>query len=330
MNQTLQRGFRFFKDWSLPFDMLFGVLSFFILDAWVESPRARGILLETASTLQPVLLFGMLFIAFCKIAPSDIRPRPWHLWYALLQTGVYCLLAAAVCLLPLDENGVVLAESAMVAFVCPTATAATVITERLKGDSAMVVTYTLLINLLCSLVIPAVVPFLHPAQGMGFWQAFGCIIAKVFPLLVFPLLAAWAIRRYRRRWLHYIYQVPNLAFYFWLVSLYLCMVITTRILMRSGVGVGLVAGMAAVTLAACLLQFWLGRAVAKRYAGDDPARVVAGGQLLGQKNTAFMIWMGYTFMNPVTAVAGGFYSIWHNMINSLQLARFRKSQAGKA
>ena len=326
MNALIQRGFRFFKDWSLPIDMAAGVVSFFILDALVETPSVRHGLMETASVLQPLLLFGMLFIAFCKIAPSDIRPHRWHLWYALLQIGVYCVLAAVICLFPLTEAEIILAESAMVSLICPTATAATVITERLKGDSAMVVTYTLVINLLCSLVIPAVVPLLHPGDGLTFWGAFGRIIAKVFPLLVCPLLAAWAIRRWRRRWLHYIYQVPNLAFYFWLVSLYLCMVITTRILVQSHIGFALVAGMAVITLVCCLMQFRLGRSIAARYAGHgNQAAIVAGGQLLGQKNTAFMIWMGYTFMNPLTAIAGGFYSIWHNLINSLQLHRQSKA-----
>ncbi|MCR5570780.1 MAG: transporter, partial [Bacteroidales bacterium] len=52
---------------------------------------------------------------------------------------------------------------------------------------------------------------------------------------------------------------------------------------------------------------------------------ISAGQALGQKNTVFEIWMGYTFMDPVTSVAGGFYSIWHNCFNTWQLYRRRKS-----
>ena len=47
-------------------------------------------------------------------------------------------------------------------------------------------------------------------------------------------------------------------------------------------------------------------------------------QSLGQKNTVFAIWMGYTFLNPVTSIAGGFYSVWHNIYNSYQLAKLEK------
>ena len=70
----------------------------------------------------------------------------------------------------------------------------------------------------------------------------------------------------------------------------------------------------------CLAQFALGRRVGARFADK-----VSGGQSLGQKNTVFAIWMGYTFMTPETAIVGGMYSIWHNLYNSWQLARAEKN-----
>lgn len=75
---------------------------------------------------------------------------------------------------------------------------------------------------------------------------------------------------------------------------------------------------AVVSLVCCLFQFVIGKLIGRRY-GEE----MEGGQALGQKNTVFIIWMGYTFLSPVTAVAGGFYSVWHNIINSWQL---RKAQ----
>lgn len=45
---------------------------------------------------------------------------------------------------------------------------------------------------------------------------------------------------------------------------------------------------------------------------------VTAGQALGQKNSGFLIWLGYSYMTPVTSVAGGLYSIWQNIINSLE------------
>ena len=64
-----------------------------------------------------------------------------------------------------------------------------------------------------------------------------------------------------------------------------------------------------------------GKKIGRRY--DDS---ISSGQALGQKNTVFAIWMGYTFFTPVTAVAAGFYSVWHNVVNSYQLYLQRKSE----
>ena len=34
--------------------------------------------------------------------------------------------------------------------------------------------------------------------------------------------------------------------------------------------------------------------------------------------------MGFTFFTPITSIAGGFYSVWHNIVNSYQLYEKRK------
>lgn len=67
-------------------------------------------------------------------------------------------------------------------------------------------------------------------------------------------------------------------------------------------------------------QFAIGRTLGKKY--DEP---LSAGQAAGQKNTIFAIWMSYTFLTPVTSLAGGFYSVWHNIYNSYQLYQKRKN-----
>ena len=54
---------------------------------------------------------------------------------------------------------------------------------------------------------------------------------------------------------------------------------------------------------------------------------VTAGQALGQKNTGFLIWLGYSFMTPVTAVAGGLYSVFQNLFNSWELYEKRRDKA---
>ena len=52
--------------------------------------------------------------------------------------------------------------------------------------------------------------------------------------------------------------------------------------------------------------------------------IITPGQALGQKNTGFLIWLGYNYMTPVTSVAGGLYAIWQNLFNSWELYRKEK------
>ena len=97
--------------------------------------------------------------------------------------------------------------------------------------------------------------------------------------------------------------------------------ITTRTLFHSNTPVVLELGIAGVSLASCLLQFYLGRQLSKPY-----GETLTGGQAMGQKSAILEVWMGYTFLSPITSLAGGFYSIWHNVVNSWQLYQKKKEQ----
>jgi BASS family bile acid:Na+ symporter len=105
----------------------------------------------------------------------------------------------------------------------------------------------------------------------------------------------------------------------WTVALSLAIAVTVRALYNSSISIAEMTGIAVVSLAGCLLQFWLGKAIGGHYGFR-----LEGGQALGQKNTIFAIWLGYTFLSPISATAGGFYSIWHNLVNTYQLYKYRK------
>jgi BASS family bile acid:Na+ symporter len=231
---------------------------------------------------------------------------------------------------------IVLIESAMLCLICPTATAAAVVTRKLGGDVAGITTYTVLINLLTAVLVPLVVPLIRPMQGMDFWMAFSVIVAKIFPLLIMPCLMAWLVRYLAPDFHKRLLEFPDLAFYLWAVALTLAITVTTRSIIHSDMSLALLLWMAAISLMCCVLQFALGRYVGSRYlpremrgrteedaviARGKAVRTVTAGQSLGQKNTVFAIWMGYTFMTPETAIVGGLYSIWHNLYNSWQLYR---------
>ena len=314
---------RFIKNWTLPLSMLTGVAAYFLYVNlhFLDSTHAA---VGTAITyLQPILIFCMLFLSFSKVSIRELKPRAWMLKMLAIQAVSFVLMGLFIIALPDVSIRVrVIVESAMVCMICPTATAASVVTARLQGNSNTVVSYTCLINLVASLVVPAVVPFLHEGShaGMDFETSFLLIIGKVFPLLIMPLVVAWLVRHLFPRFHRTILKHKDLAFNMWAISLALAIGITVKAIVHSGVGMWTLVGIAIASLITCVIQFVCGRIIGRHH--REP---IAGAQSMGQKNTVFAIWMGYTFLNPVTAMAGGFYSVWHNIVNSWQLYKKNKS-----
>ena len=309
---------RFLKNWTLPVSMTSGALSYFIGRALPLNAETKGDIIGFIEWLQPILLFVMLFVAFCKVSPKALKPRMWHLWLILAQTVLFATCCVMLWMFP--QMGARLAlEGFMLAIICPTATACAVVTQKLGGDSATTTAYTIMINLVVAVMAPLLLPFAHPHQGLTFLSAFLLIIRKVFPLLMMPLLLAWAVRYLAPRLHGVILATRDLAFYLWAVALSLAIAITVRALAHSDESLWHVVAIAGATLVACIFQFAFGKWVGGKYGFR-----MEGGQAMGQKNTIFIIWLGYTFLSPITATAGGFYSVWHNIVNSWQLYKKRK------
>lgn len=305
----------FIKEWTLILAIIAGIAGYFV---YVNIPflnSTHHIMHEAVGVAQPVLIFTMLFLTFCKVDPRQLRFRKWHLWILLLQAGLFAGLGCVLIALPQSNLRVIL-EGAMLCLICPTATAGAVITRKLGGDVNNITTYTVLINIVTAMLIPTLVPFVHPNPDMDVWQSALLILGKVFPLLLLPFVVAMITRRYLKGFTEWLDKFPDLSFYLWAVSLALAIAVTCHSIVTTHIDLATELWLVAVSFICCVLQFWLGRKIGMRY--DD---TITAGQSFGQKNTVLAIWMGYTFFTPVTAVVGGFYSIWHNVINSYQLYR---------
>lgn len=305
----------FLKEWTLIIAILLGIASYFIYINIPGLNSTHHVVHEAVAVIQPILIFTMLFLTFCKINPKNLRIQRWHLWILLLQALLFVGLGFILILLP-DTDMRVLLEGAMLCLICPTATAGAVITRKLGGDVNNITTYTVLINIVTAMLIPTLVPFVHPHQGLDVLQSALLILGKVFPLLLLPFFIAMAAKKFFPKFTLWLDKIPDLSFYLWAVSLSLAIAVTCHSIITSQIDFATELWLVVISLVCCVIQFWLGRKIGYRY-GDQ----ITAGQSFGQKNTVLAIWMGYTFFTPVTAVVGGFYSIWHNVINSYQLYR---------
>ncbi len=318
----MNRTTKLIQEWMLPAALLAGVCLYLLYRQAGFLHQYGGLLGTLASEVQRTLIAFLLFFQFVKISPHDLRPRRWHAVALLFQVLSFSALAAIAAVTP-DGSGRILLECAMLCLICPGAAASGVVTEKLGGSLAGVVTYVALTNAAATLLIPLAIPIVRPSADLGFWTYVGHLALKVFPVLVLPALAAWLIRYTTHRLQRTLMRLSSYSFYLWGVCLTLAMTLATRALALSRLGLGTIALIVLVSLACCALQFFIGRHISK-----DPSVRITAGQGLGQKNTGFLIWLGYNYFTPVTAVAGGLYAIWQNLFNSWELRQKLEKDAG--
>lgn len=311
----------FVRRWTLPVAMAAGVAAYFIFTALPWPDGTYHLAEEVLSVVQPTLLFLMLFLSFCKIRLSDLRFKRWFWWLLTIQVSLFALFATLLYLMP-EHPSKILVESAMLCFLCPTAAAAVVFTVKLGGSAASVTTYTLLVNFVVAILAPLVLPLVHPQEGVSFLPAFWTISNRIFPVLILPLFAAVGLEKLWPKAHQLCAASKDAAFYLWVCTLTLAIVVTTKSLVHDPSPVIYQVGIALIAFVGCVAQFWVGRKIGLKH-GEQ----VVGGQALGQKNNVFIIWLGYTFLSPITALSGGFFAIWQNVVNSYLLYKKEKVES---
>lgn len=263
--------------------------------------------------LSPYLIFLMLFITYCKLEVKDFKPQKEHLALIAVQMTLAAIIYLAVS--PLNHT---VGEGIFICVFIPTATAAPVITSMLGGSISFVATYSLLCNAIVAIIGPVVLAAIGDNPDMTFVKSSLLICSKVFPLIIGPLAFAM-ILRYCVPTIHSkIVGHQSISFYLWAVSLFIivgsCVSFTINTWDDSRIltVIMLVLG----SLAACLLQFFIGRKIGGKFKDK-----VSGGQSLGQKNTVLAVWLALTYLNPIASIAPAAYIAWQNIVNSWQLVR---------
>jgi BASS family bile acid:Na+ symporter len=262
----------------------------------------------------PYLLSVMLFITYSRIILRDIRLTKFHYILLSIQYGGSML----VYLLFFKFN-TTLAQAAMICVLAPTAASAPVITGILGGNISSIAAYSFISNLSIALLSPLFLALIGGASGetISFGGSVLIIFKKVFPVLLLPFILAVTISKVSPKLHNTIQKAQILSFYLWAVALTIVTSNVTKFISIQGnASYELKIAMAGVALIICVLQFWFGRRIGKKYNS-----IVAGGQGLGQKNTILAIWLTQTYLNPVASIGPGSYVLWQNIVNSYQLWR---------
>ncbi|HCD65174.1 MAG TPA: transporter [Prevotella sp.] len=314
--------FSFFRKFALPCSLVLGALGYLIF-ANVPFLQPLGDAVGPRFVeLMPVVLFALLYVTFCKIEIKEMKPKAWHFVLQLIRTSLALLMVIAICLFGKNYEAKVILEGAFICFICPTAAAVAVVTEKLGGSIGSLTTYTVIANIFTMIIIPSLFPMVEKGADVSFLYMSMMVFRNVTTVLVVPLLLALLSRKFLPRFVDKVKSVKDLGFYMWCFNLTILMGETLRNFLHATVSGWILALLLIVPLVVCLVQFAIGKAVGRHWDAS-----ISAGQALGQKNTIVGIWLTLTFLNPLAAVAPGAYVVWQNLVNGWQL--WYKEKYGK-
>ena len=312
----MRRIIQFIKEWTLPVSIATGSF-LYLLCAFIPAlDGAANFFAPILDAALPLFMFLVLYVTFCKVDFRKLIPVGWHLWIALSQVLMVAVVIGAILIFHITGESLILLEALLVSIICPCASAAAVVTQKLGGNLEEMTTYTFLSNFLCALLIPVCFPLIESGAGVTFWGAFIAILYKVCLVLVAPMLLAYITKHWHAlcKFYQWVISVNNLSFYLWGCSLLIVSGTTVKNIVHAEVASSFLLLIAILALVLCLIQFAFGR-----YIGHFFRSTINAGQALGQKNTAFAIWIAHTYLNPLSTVGPGCYILWQNIINSVEI-----------
>ena len=272
------------------------------------------------SVVVPYLIFTILLLTFTAVDVRKLKFSPMFVWILLFQIVVSISLYA---LLKAVGASPVVAEGVMMAALCPVASSVAVVSCMLGADRQTVTSFTIIGNLVMSVVAPAYFTLIGVHPEMTFMASFLSILKRVGVVIGLPFFVALALQLWLPRVNGFLARYKGLSCYLWSVALLFTIGQTIDFIFLHGEGNwSVIAWLGLASLLFCVVQFALGKWIGSRY-GD----IIAGGQLLGQKNTAMGIWMANHYLHPLTSTVLAFYAILQNLFNSWQIWRHEKRKA---
>ena len=261
----------------------------------------------------PFLLFFILLLNFSAVEIRTLKLSPLHGWLLLFQLTVSLVAYFAIC--PFNE---ILAQGVFIGILCPVAASVVVVASMLGANRATITTYSLVGNFGIAFFAPIYFSFIGQQQDLAFSDSFLLIFFKIAPILALPFVLIIVLQLFWPKANDFISKFKGLSFYLWAIALMITIGQTIDFVFLYGASHQTVIIMLTVaSLLGCALQFTVGKAIGTYY-GD----CIAGGQGLGQRNTALAIWMATMYLNPLASIFPATYSIWQNIYNSWQLWRY--------
>lgn len=201
-----------------------------------------------------------------------------------------------------------LAAGVLLVGCCPSGTASNVMTFIAKGDTALSITVSSMNTLLSPLLTPFL--FLLLSGAMIPVDA-AALLLDIIKIVVVPILVGMMIRFWANRWVEKLQPViPAISV--------LAIVVTVSAVVA--LNAAKIAGVAAIALLAVglhnvfglLLGYWSALSLGM---GESKARAISFE--IGMENSGLAVALALVHLDPLAAVPGAIFSVWHNFSGSL-------------
>jgi BASS family bile acid:Na+ symporter len=266
---------------------------------------------HTFSFLIQYLLMAMLFFAFLDI---EFKPGTFQksvIWVLLANVAV-----AFISYAMLASFDMMLALTAFMTAIAPTAIAAPVIISFIQGEIEYVVAAVFITNIFSAVIIPFALPFLIGADiQISFWE----VLQPVLIVMFVPLILARLVAYLPSGTQEFIRKGKAFSFPIWLINLFIISANASNFLRNENSNsIFTLITIALISLIICIVNFGLGALLGGRRNWQEAS------QSLGQKNLSFVIWIALTFINPLVAMGPTFYVLFHHLYNSWSIYQFEK------
>ena len=153
---------KFFRKFSLPCSLVLGAVGYLIFANVPFLEPLGDAVGPKLVDLMPVVLFALLYVTFCKIEIKEMKPKAWHFVLQLIRTSLALAMVVLIFEFGDDYETKLVLEGAFICFICPTAAAVAVVTEKLGGSIGSLTTYTVIANVFTMVIIP-----IFPDGGEG-------------------------------------------------------------------------------------------------------------------------------------------------------------------
>lgn len=264
-------------------------------------PQAHFLSFLIQYNLMLLLLFAFLDL---KISRSIIKRTHFY----ILAANLIIPFVFYYALKGIDAN---LALAAFLTGISPTAVSAPAVVHQLKGKVEFATFSVLLTNLTTALLIPFLLPLVI---GSHVEMSTTSVLVPVVIVLTVPLLIVQILKKFFNPAIVWLNNKREITYYILLFAVFLATSKASHFIVLEYSGprqiIFFIALMSALICAVC---FYTGRRFGGKHLGQEAM------QSLGQKNNSLTVWIGLTFINPLTALGPVFYIICHNIVISYQL-----------